>query len=143
MLESIEIKKGSKELITDNLEKLISIDTICFFNLAWNKDAFLSELPSKFESSLLLFNHEHLEGYAIVSKKENTFHLHKFVVNPIFNSQGFGQILMDNLLDQINYKTLTLKVEVSNINAIVFYLKKKFIFTEKLEDYYQMIYNGK
>ena len=143
MLENLEIKKGSKELIIDNLEELVSIDKNWFFNLAWNEEAFLSDLSSKFETSQLLFYQNQLIGYAIVSKKEIAFHLHKFVIHPEFKSMGVGQFLIETLLEKIKFQPLTLKVEIGNLNAIIFYLKKKFIFTEKSGDYYHMIYNGK
>jgi ribosomal protein S18 acetylase RimI-like enzyme len=143
MAEDLEIKKGSRILINENIESLKAIDKNCFSELSWNEDAFISELPSKFESSLLLFSEKQLVGYGIVSKKEGAFHLHKFVINPNLKSKGLGKLLMDSLLEHINYQSLTLKVEVSNIDAIIFYLKKKFIFTEKSGDYYHMLYNGK
>ena len=143
MENSLEIKKGSRILINENIETLTSIDRSCFSELSWNEEAFISELPSKFESSLLLFEGGDLVGYGIVSQKEKAFHLHKFVINPSLKSKGLGQFLMDNLLEHNNYQPLTLKVEISNIDAIIFYLKKKFIFTEKSGDYYHMIYYGK
>ncbi len=143
MTENLEIKKGSRILINENIDSLIAIDKKCFSDLSWNKEAFLSELSLKFESSLLLFIGKQVVGYGIVSKKGKIFHLHKFVINPTYKSKGFGQLLLDNLFKQVKNKPLTLKVEVSNIDAIVFYLKRKFIFTEKSGDYYYMIHNGK
>ena len=140
MLENLELLKGSKELITKNLNQLTEIDRTFFKDLAWNSESFLYDLKDKFELSQLVFKDSNLIGYAILSRKETTIHIHKFVIKSEFSSKGYGKMLMIKLQESLINEKLSLKVEKSNLNAIIFYLKKKFIFTMSMNEYYIMEY---
>ena len=140
MLENLELLKGSKELITQNLNQLTEIDRTFFNDLASYSESFLYDLKDKFELSQLVFKDSNLIGYAILSRKETTIHIHKFVIKSEFSSKGYGKMLMVKLQETLINEKLTLKVEKSNLNAIIFYLKKKFIFTMSMNEYYVMEY---
>lgn len=140
MFEKVELVKGSKELITQYLNQLIEIDRKCFTHLSWDSDAFLCDLSDKFELSKLIFEDSILIGYTILSRKEMTIHIHKFVIKSEFSSKGYGKFVMQSIQDKLNNQKLSLKVDKSNIKAIIFYLKKKFIFTSSMNDYYIMEY---
>ena len=101
MLENLELLKGSKELITKNLNQLTEIDRTFFKDLAWNFESFLYDLKDKFELSQLVFKDSNLIGYAILSRKETTIHIHKFVIKSEFSSKGYGKMLMIKLQESL------------------------------------------
>lgn len=140
MAVNVEFIKGNKEFITHYLKELIDIDHKYFKDLAWGSDAFLYDLDDKFELSQLIFENSILIGYAILSRKESAIHIHKFAIKPEFSSKGYGKLLMEKLQNLYLNEKISLKVEKSNIDAIIFYLKKKFIFTSSLNEYYVMEY---
>lgn len=141
-LNNLEIKIASKDMINKHIEELLMIDRSYFNSESWTENAFLSELPLKFEKSILLMKNDSVIGYAIVSKKAEGLHLHKLAISKDFVLQRLGEQLLTALIKSVGYKSLTLKVDVSNIGAVIFYLKLGFLFVEKNGNYYTMKKDG-
>ena len=91
------IKTGTKELIDTYIDQLIEIDQYHFGKESWSKESFISHLPGKFSNSLLMFKENKVVGYAIVSKKVNNFHIHRFVICKHLTSMGYGKKLLAHL----------------------------------------------
>jgi len=141
-LDNIEIKTASKDLISKHIEELLIIDRSCFDNESWTEDAFLSELPLKFEKSMLLMKNDSVIGYAIVSQKAEGAHLHRLAISKDFVLQRLGEYLLETIIKSIGRKSLTLKVNTFNTGAVIFYLKLGFLFVEKNGNYYKMKKDG-
>lgn len=132
-------KKASQKAILQNIERLIEIDKSYFFTESWDRNAFIAKMPFKFRDSLLLFYKEELIGYAIVSDKEESCHVHRLVIHNKFVSKGFGKKLLNEMQFNKNQKSISLKVHIENIKAINFYSREGFITQEKIGCYYKMI----
>ncbi len=135
---------ATKDLVIKYITELIEIDTYYFEKLGWNENAFLSDLPEKFEKSLLVFVNEYLIGYSIISKKENSYyHWHKLVLHKDYASKGYGKIIFKELFSRLNGEKVVFKVDVTNINTIIYHLKNGAFFIKRQENYYHMMYDGK
>lgn len=143
MEENLKIITATKELVKNYIDELVAIDAYYFDNLAWNEESFLIDLPEKFEKSLLIFVDEKMIGYSIISKKENSYyHWHKLVLHKDFASKGYGKIIFKELFERLNGKKVVFKVDVSNINTVIYHLKNGAFFIERQNNYYHMMYNG-
>ena len=144
MEENLKITTGTKILFKNYIQQLIDIDAYYFDKLAWDKEAFLMDLPEKFEKSLLIFVNDKLIGYSIISKKENIYyHWHKLVLHKDFANKGYGKIIFKELFERLNNIKVVFKVDVSNTNTVIYHLKNGAYFIERENNYYHMMYNGK
>ena len=139
----LKLEIGTIEMVTKFLDQLITIDHSHFGNESWSNESFLSPLPEKFSNSLIMLDENKVIGYAIVSKKENNFHIHRFVISKQLIARGYGKKLLDHLEKKCSYSTLSLKVNKQNIKAIIFYLCQDFKFNQAQNNYYLMLKNGK
>ena len=110
-------------------------------NEYWSNDHFLKDLNGKWEYSIGINNADILVAFIIASIKENSIHIHKFMVREGFRSQGFGKILLDHFISitSNNFKSITLKVYKENQKAIEFYRVNDFTINVEYEDLVGMI----
>jgi ribosomal protein S18 acetylase RimI-like enzyme len=80
--------------------------------------------------------------YGHIDKDENNDIWLGIMVCDNCKGLGYGDLMMDKLLEDINY-TIFLTVDRENIGAISLYLKKGFYFLEDNENYYKMSYKKK
>ncbi len=129
----------SKEFAKSNISDLIRISKEIPFEY-WEKEHFLFDLSKKWDYSLVAVNEitQKVLGFIICSQKEEfSIHIHKFAVEKESQSKKIGYILLEKLEKECystQIRKITLKVHVSNIRAINFYLKNGFVQKETKED---------
>jgi hypothetical protein len=133
---------ATKELIEKNIDALMAIDKHYFDNEGWKRDAFLSELPKKFDYSLLLMDNDTLVGYSIISGRDYGFHWHKLVLNKDYMNQGLGKKFFQKLMTMVDGEMISLKVHFTNVSTVIYHLKNGAQFKERQGIYYIMQYNG-
>lgn len=129
---------ATKDEIVKHLEEIISIDRFYFGSWSWDDSHFLSDMPEKFESSILLKGPEGIMGYCMASRKEDFMHIHRFVVSPALKRRGLGYHMLEEFISKCNYREITLKVDIKNIAAIKFYCKHGFSIYGQQQDYFEM-----
>jgi ribosomal protein S18 acetylase RimI-like enzyme len=95
----------------------------------WTLENLLAELPRKWELSLIALRDGVPVGYAIISRKPQSFHLHHLIVGQSERGSGLGARLLQRMLDDASKagaEQFTLKVLKSNTRAIEFYLRHGF-----------------
>jgi hypothetical protein len=135
-------KVATKSEIEANIDDLIAIDKHYFNEEGWSRDAFLSEIDGKFENSLLLFDNGKVIGYSILSKRDYGYHWHKLVLHHDYTAQGLGKKFFKELMNKLANEKITLKVDITNINTVIYHLKNGALFVDKSGHYYTMSYNG-
>ncbi len=129
-----------RALIPSDAEKMLLIEQRSHrspWSLSLLKDSFGSDYLTRG-----LYNNSELCGYFIVNTikvcAEAT--LQNICVAPEYQGQGFGHILMNDLIDELksqSYEYLFLEVRASNENAILLYKKVGFQTDGTRKDYYQ------
>jgi [ribosomal protein S18]-alanine N-acetyltransferase len=87
-------------------------------------------------------NRELIVGFAVLSRVLDESTLLNICVRPAFQKQGYGRIILDNLLDQArseNIERIFLEVRVSNSSAIKLYESVGFEKIAERRDYYPAI----
>jgi ribosomal protein S18 acetylase RimI-like enzyme len=130
----------TKEFMIENVREFISMTESNIIGEYWQESHFLAVLPGKWEYSFYVTDpEEKIAGFIIASEKEQSIHIHKFVVHKPFQNRGLGSKMIDRILQQTN-QPVTLKVQVANEDALRFYLRKGFIVTGQQKDLHTMIY---
>lgn len=124
----MNVKKLSAEDVFHLFKSIQDIDETLMVEIEkWNLDNFLYDLPEKWNLSHFAFIDDKLVGYLICSKKEESFHIHRFVVSTKYQNKGVGSLLLNTLVHSIPQSSfLTLKVKKYNLQAISFYNQNGF-----------------
>lgn len=131
----------TRDFVSANSRDFIEIARRNISGEYWNENNFLSELQKKWEYSFMVTADEgKMVGFLIASEKEQSVHIHKFVVDLPFQGKGLGTLMLDNILKQAGGKPVTLKVQKSNPQALAFYRKKGFVINGSQNDLDTMIY---
>lgn len=141
----MEIKLLTKDFLEKNIQSFI--DVLSEFNEEyWTEREFLIDLPQKWSSSIVAIEGQSIAGYIIVSRKQASYHIHKFMVNAEFRSKGLGKemfgYLINTVLNEGNH-VLTLKVYSYNSRAINFYQNLGFVGVRRSEDLLNMEFKPK
>lgn len=141
----MEIKLLSKDFLEKNVQSFI--DVLSEFNEEyWTEQEFLIDLPLKWSSSIVAVEGQSIAGYIIVSRKQASYHIHKFMVNAKFRSKGLGKkmfgYLTNNIINEGNV-VITLKVYLHNSRAIKFYQNLSFVDVRRSEDLLEMEFKHK
>lgn len=103
----------------------------------WREEHFGSELPGKFELSIVALTEGHVAGYIIASLKGNNPYIHKFMVRKDLRDKKAGTEMLDrferNLRDK-GYNSVDLTVREDNPKAIRFYERNTFRIKGKRTD---------
>ena len=129
---------ATKENIQKHLCQLKQIDKYYFKDESWENGNFLSESKDKFSTSLLFIQNDNLVGYIISSMKKSELYIHKYVITPQKKGKGYGKEMLAHFIKHNKPKSISLKVSITNTNAIIFYIKMGFSFVEKQSKYYLM-----
>ncbi len=95
----------------------------------WEEEHFLYDLNEKWKYSLFTEEKNKIKGFVIASKKPQSIHIHKFMVQNSERSKGIGLMLLNDFELKClsnNDNLITLKVYKDNGRAVVFYLKNGF-----------------
>ncbi|MDR1012257.1 MAG: GNAT family N-acetyltransferase [Coxiellaceae bacterium] len=127
-MRDIKFLVGSKENIRFYMKEIIKIERSCSLKNVWKKNNFLIDLDFKWKLSKIMFYRNMLIGFSIVSKKNDyTCHIHRFMVDQMFRSQGFGTFLLNDIKQGAKkFDYLTLYVDSKNDRAVSFYKKSFF-----------------
>lgn len=105
----------------------------------WKEEHFRSELPEKFDLSVVAFSNNLVVGYIIASNKGGSAHIHKFMVQKNFRSKSVGLKMLsffEKILYQRGYSSVELTVKEKNERAIRFYQSNSFTTVGKRTDSY-------
>lgn len=112
-----------KDQLKVRLSELRAVDTDLPWML-WHDDAYLMDLPRKWELSRLAESNGVIVGYALCSEKESGVWLHRIVVNADRRQGGVGKALLREIersAQEGGYKSVSLKTPVNNVGARRFY----------------------
>ena len=104
----------------------------------WDESHFLTELPQKWVYSFYVSHGDEVIGFIVASEKEQSIHIHKFVVDQPFQGSGLGSRMLQHLVYQ-SQKPITLKVRTDNEQGISFYKKHQFSITYSEKDMFSML----
>lgn len=113
---SINIVRATREILKNNMDKLLKID-VSVIGEKWAASHFLLDLPGKWEYSTLAFSGDELVGFAIFSYKNQVVHLHRIAVDDSFRRLGIASLMVKaavNLLRLNNIQTITVKIHKTN-----------------------------
>lgn len=107
----------------------------------WEEEHYLKDLPGKWELSFVLLHDGKLAGFSMSSLTNNSVHINRIVIAAEHQRTGAGALLMK--LNEENAKLqnregVTLKVHISNKEAINWYLKKEFLIISTDGNYHLM-----
>ena len=115
----------TKQLLIERVSEFIKILESEKFEY-WNAENFLKDLYGKYEISVCFLINDKLIAYIIASQKDDTAHIHKFMVSYDYRNFGIGaklQIFFENNLKIKGLKKLSLWVVSENYRAQNFYYK--------------------
>ena len=117
------IRKLNRKNLINNFLKIIKITKIG----NWGFKHFYANLPSKWEKSILAIdpNKKDLIGYAIVSKKKQSTHIHLRMINEKYKRHKIGTEILNIIYSETD-KNLTVKTYTYLRNTIMFYKRNSF-----------------
>ncbi|WP_051350593.1 MULTISPECIES: ribosomal protein S18-alanine N-acetyltransferase [Caloramator] len=139
-----QVRRLSEYIIEDM--KLEDIDgvyevEVLSFKTPWSKEAFQTELTRNSCAVYKVLKYKgKVIGYAGMWCMIDEGHITNIAVHPEFRGAGFGEKLVDVLIDEAkrrNINAMTLEVRVSNLPAINLYKKKGFTCVATRKGYYQ------
>jgi ribosomal-protein-alanine N-acetyltransferase len=143
--KKIEIKNREfifRESERNDAKDMVRIERLVYDGLVpWNEQAFVWEMKHKQGGLYLsvLYNGE-IVGFAgsnLIKKKD--LHVTNIAVQPDFQSNKIGSVLIDELIDfaiSKKAKKISLEVRFSNVLAQEFYYKKGFQIVRQIPGYY-------
>lgn len=109
------------------------------YDFPWSHGVFRDCVLAGYTCLVLQHGNE-VVGYAILSVAAGEAHILNLCVDPGFRGLGYGERLLDELIDRARYaevNTIFLEVRPSNSNALSLYRKKGFNKIAKRPAYYQ------
>lgn len=109
----------------ENISPILSSD----FDDFWTIENLKSELNNKNSHYIVAKIQDNILGFAGIWKSIDDIHITNIVVKKDFRKNGIGSLLLQTLIlltKNLNYKELTLEVNINNIPAKKLYLKYGF-----------------
>ena len=106
--------------------------------MSWHDDAYLLDLPGKWELSRLAENDGRIVGYALCSVKGDTVWLHRIAVGSDSRGGGVGAGLLREVeysARQLGYAKVGLKTPTNNARARRFYEANGYVVASGASDY--------
>lgn len=103
----------------------------------WQEDHLKSELPGKYDLSIVTFLEGSIAGYIIASLKETGPYIHKFMVRKDFRRMKIGEKMLrffEKNVSEKGYSSIELTVRDDNLQAIRFYERNLFVVIGKRID---------
>lgn len=124
----------------DDLDKVLELEKVLFSD-PWTYENYLYELNDNPYSNLYIIKKDQdIIGYAGLWVLFEQGQITTIGINPKYQKQGYGKILLEYLINQAKAKeaeTISLEVRVSNDTAIALYEKYGFITINIRKAYYQ------
>ncbi|MRX28439.1 ribosomal protein S18-alanine N-acetyltransferase [Kangiella sp. HZ709] len=127
-----------RPLVDSNLEQILSIEN----NAApfpWSKEAHQDAIIQQYPS-LVLTQADMIAGFIVFNYYLDECHLLNLVIDPSFQSQGYGKKLANKMMEQARekgMKTVILEVRESNSSAIKLYERLGFKQIGTRKNYYR------
>ncbi len=130
-----------RDLKTDDIERLVEIDEICFPDeIVFDKDFFEYLLTDPREkAAIAITESEKIIGFIITLIFEEIAEIATIDILPEFRRKGLGKLLMEETEKRLKNKEvqmILLQVAENNTGAIEFYENLGYIKVEKIPDYY-------
>lgn len=109
--------------------QLISNNLFSDFDDFWSYNVFKSELENINSKYIVLKNNDEIIGFAGIWIALDEAHITNIVVKKSYRHQGYGAMLLENLIKlakSLNLKIITLEVNETNTFAIKLYKKFEF-----------------
>ncbi len=130
---------SSRAMTIEDLEQVLSIEYSTFSN-PWSKSSFVNELTHNDHSRyLVLLSDDCIVAYGGIWHVLDEAHITTIAVDPKFQRQGLGQIMLELLLTKAvscGAADITLEVRESNLAAIKLYQKNGFFIGGRRVRYY-------
>ncbi len=108
----------------------------------WPVSAFLHELGSRHNYYVAARTDDKLVGYAGIARlgllPPHEYEVHTIGVDPAYQGQGIGRLLLDAVLDRAHGGTVYLEVRTDNAAAIALYHRAGFIEVGRRKRYYRV-----
>ena len=108
----------------------------------WHERLYLEEITNKNTHFWILELEGLIVGFLAIKVIADEGEILQFAVNPDYQGQGFGSLLMDYALENLNIMDLFLEVSDSNEIARKFYKKYDFQLMRIRKNYYGPDQNG-
>jgi ribosomal-protein-alanine N-acetyltransferase len=121
-----------------DLEAVMSIEMYAY-DFPWSRQIFSDCLMAGYPA-VVLDGASGLIGYAILSTAAAEAHILNLCIDPDYQRQGFGRLLLDYLLDcaiELEVERLFLEVRPSNVPAITLYEQADFTRLGTRKSYYR------
>lgn len=108
-----------------DLDEIMAIDDEVL-QTNWNERLYLDEIVNPGSDFWILDLDSVIIGYIILKKSPFDAEILQFAVSSKFQKQGFGSILIEKTLDNLNSECVFLEVSQDNESALSFYRKYDF-----------------
>lgn len=108
----------------------------------WHERLYLEEITNKNTHFWILELEGLIVGFLAIKVIADEGEILQFAVDPVYQGQGFGSLLMDYALENLNIMDLFLEVADSNEIARKFYKKYDFQLMRIRKNYYGPDQNG-
>lgn len=127
-----------REMKSEDIEEVLSINQECFNSDAWSRKAFEREFELKHSYKFVLEEDGKIVGYAVVWKIFEDATLMSIAIRKDRWGRGYGKRLMGFLIDYLSGKAerFLLDVRRSNIRAIRLYQSLGFKIVSERKKYY-------
>lgn len=127
-----------RNMKSEDIPYLCAIDNGAFKD-PWSTAFFEDEIKKDYAYCCVLENEQGLCGYAVIWNIYETSELIRIAVDTKYQKQGYGSILMDNVIntaEKANCEKMMLEVRASNISAQALYRKYGFTQIAVRKKYY-------
>jgi len=115
-----------RQLSHPDLPRVIAIERRAF-PTPWSLSMFVLELSKPSGIHLTAINDDHMLGYVICARYDETFHIMNIATDPDHRRQGVGSALLEAVVGAAGHDaSFTLEVRVSNAAAIGLYKRYGF-----------------
>jgi ribosomal protein S18 acetylase RimI-like enzyme len=138
------IKSIEKEDFKNNLSQFQKLSETIEMDY-WQLDHYLHELPRKWDWSRKIINGKgEVIAFVIASEKADWIHVNRIVVDPSFQNQGLGKMLLDCIIEigiKNQKKGVSLKTFKKNIKAEKWYWNVGFTTIDSSSEYHSLTLN--
>lgn len=85
----------------------------------------------------LIETENQIAGYILWLKRKHSFRLYSLAISTLFQNKGLAKKLLEYSFENLEDKSFSLEVKVSNIGAIKLYEKFGFEIKKRLSNYYE------
>jgi ribosomal protein S18 acetylase RimI-like enzyme len=118
-----EVRVLTREALEECLGQLVEIDRDTIGE-PWTEPHFRLDLPEKWDHSAVLVDEGVVQGFAIVSRKPGSLHVHRIAVARESRGMGYGPLLLAHVAvcaAREGVPNVTLRVSTANSGAVRFY----------------------